>query len=101
MNRRVSPSKQNQTLNAIVFMHREVVLRDPGEFGAFEHAKRPKRLPGVLTKEEVRRVLAPMEGTRGLMARLLHGTGTRLMECLRVRVKDADLARPLGGKGNS
>lgn len=74
-------------------MVREVVGRDPGEFREFDRAKRPKRLPTVLTRDEVKRVLAPMDGTHGLMARLLYGTGMRLMECVRLRIKDVDFAR--------
>jgi integron integrase len=93
VNRTVSASTQNQALNAIVFMYREVVRRDPGEFGEFDRAKRPKRLPTVLTREEVKRVLAHMDGTHGLMARLLYGTGMRLMECVRLRIKDVDFTR--------
>ena len=73
VNRRVSASTQNQALNAIVFMYREVVRRDPGEFGEFDRAKRPKRLPTVLTRDEVKRVLAHLEGTHGLMARAEDG----------------------------
>jgi hypothetical protein len=92
-NRGVSASTQNQALNAIVFMYREVVQRDPGEFGEFQRAKRPKRLPTVLTRNEVQRVLAHLEGTYGLMARLLYGTGMRLMECVRLRIKDVDFTR--------
>jgi integron integrase len=80
-------------LNAIVFMYREVVRRDPGDFGEFDRAKRPKRLPTVLTRDEVKRVLVHMEGTHGLMARLLYGTGMRLMECVRLRIKDVDFTR--------
>ena len=90
VNRRVSASTQNQALNAIVFMYREVVRRDPGEFGEVARAKRPRRLPTVLTKDEVKRVLTHLEGTYGLMARLLYGTGMRLMECVRLRIKDVD-----------
>lgn len=74
-------------------MYREVVRRDPGEFGEFERAKRPKRLPTVLTREEVKRVLVHLDGTYGLMARLLYGTGMRLMECVRLRIKDVDFTR--------
>jgi integron integrase len=90
---RVAASTQNQALNAIVFMYREALRRDPGEFGEFQLAKRPKRLPTVLTKVEVQRVLARFDGTHGLMARLLYGTGMRLMECVRLRIKDVDFAR--------
>ena len=93
VNRKVSASTQNQALNAIVFMFREVVRRDPGEFGEFCRAKRPKRLPTVLARDEVKRVLAPLDGTYGLMARLLYGTGMRLMECVRLRIKDVDFTR--------
>ena len=83
VNHRVSASTQNQALNAIVFMYRNVVGRDPGKIGAFGRAKRPNRLPTVLTQDEVKRVLVHLEGTYGLMARLLYGTGMRLMECVR------------------
>ncbi len=90
VNRRVAASTQNQALNAIFFMYREVVRRDPGEFGEFVPAKRLKRLPTVLNRGEVQRVLAQMSGTYGLMARLLYGGGMRLMECVRLRIKDVD-----------
>jgi len=93
VNRTVSASTQNQALNAIVFMYREVVRRDPGDLGEFDRAKRPKRLPTVLTRDEVKRVLVHLEGTYGLMARLLYGTGMRLMECVRLRIKDVDFTR--------
>ena len=63
-NRRVAASTQNQALNAIVFMYREVLRRDPGEFGDFEPAKRPKRLPTVLTREEVERAHASFRHVR-------------------------------------
>lgn len=56
-------------------------------------AKRPKRLPVVLNRQEIDALLAQMEGTHGLMARLLYGTGMRLMECTRLRIKDVDLLR--------
>lgn len=92
-NRRVAASTQNQALNAIVFMYREVLHCDPGEFGEFQKAKRPKRLPTVLTRDEVQRVLAHLDGTYGLMARLLYGTGMRLMECVCLRIKDIDFTR--------
>jgi integron integrase len=93
VSRTVSASTQNQALNAIVFMYREVVRRDPGDFGEFDRAKRPKRLPTVLTRDEVKRVLVHMEGTHGLMARLLYGTGMRLMECVQLRIKDVDFTQ--------
>ncbi len=93
VSRTVSASTQNQALNAIVFRYCEVLRRDPGDFGEFERAKRPKRLPTVLTCDEVKHVLVHMEETHGLMARLLYGTGMRLMECVRLRIKDVDFTR--------
>ena len=92
--RRVAASTQNQALNALVFLFRGVVKRVIGEFNAVR-AKRPTRLPTVLSQAEVRRVLAAMElgGMHGLMARLLYGSGLRLMECCTLRVMDADLER--------
>jgi integrase len=78
--RRVSSSTQNQALNAIVFVYKQVLHQEPGEFAAVR-AKRPGRLPTVLTKAEVQRLFAAMKpGTLRLMARLLYGTGMRLME---------------------
>lgn len=91
--RHVAASTQNQALNAIVFMYREVGGRDPGDFADFLRAKRPKRLPTVLTRDEVKRLLAFLEGTHGLMARMLYGTGMRLMECVRLRIKDVEFEK--------
>lgn len=91
----VSASTQNQALNAIVFLYRDVLDLELGRLDAVR-ARRPKRLPVVLAPEEVAQVLALIEGAGGvfaLMARLLYGCGLRLMECCRLRVKDIDLAR--------
>ena len=86
--RQVAASTQNQALNALVFLYREVLHQEAGEFSAVR-AKRPSRLPTVLTKGEIQRVFCAMKpSTHRLMARLLYGTGMRLMECLRLRVKD-------------
>lgn len=93
VNRRVAVSTQNQALSAIVFVYEQVLQREPEEFGSFELATRPKRLPTVLTREETQRVLANLDGTFGLMARILYGAGLRLMECIRLRVKDVDFER--------
>ncbi len=103
--RRVAASTQNQALNAIVFLFRDVIKKNIGEFDAVR-AKRPIRLPTVLSQQEVRRVLAAMEmgSMHALMARLLYGSGLRLMECCTLRVMDADLERGQivvrSGKGN-
>ena len=88
--RLVSASTQNQALNAIVFLFGEVFKVDPGEFGDFVRAKRPKRIPTVLTRNEVQQLLDQLTSVHLLMAGLLYGAGLRLMECLRLRVKDID-----------
>ena len=104
VNHRLSSSTRNEALNATVFLYPVVVRRDTGEFCAFECAKRPKRLLTVLTRDEVRRVLAHLKGTYGLMARLTYGTGMPLMECVRLCIKDVDFApgsnRVRSGKGD-
>ena len=88
----VAASTQNQALSALLFLYKEILHRDLGPIDAMR-AKKPKRLPSVLTKEEVHRVLGHLSGTHLLMAKLLYGSGLRLMECLRLRVKDIDFAQ--------
>lgn len=88
--RNVAASTQNQSLNAILFLYREVLGRDWDGVTDFDRAKEPDRLPVVLTPEEVQAVLHEMEGPNGLVARLLYGAGLRLSEALRLRVKDLD-----------
>jgi integron integrase len=91
--RRVSASTQNQALGALLFLYGEVLGVKLPWLGEIERARRPVRLPTVLSREEVRAVLDRMEGVPRLMASLLYGSGLRLMECCRLRVKDVDLAR--------
>jgi integron integrase len=93
VNRHVAPSTQNQALNALVFLYTKVLQCDPGQFAGFTPAARPRRLPEVLSPDEVRRVLDGVDGTCGLICRLLYGSGLRLMEALRLRVKELDLPR--------
>ena len=88
--RNVAASTQNQALSALVFLYQQVLGRELGWLDDLERAKRPARLPVVLTQAEVRSVLAHLDGRHELMAKLLYGTGLRLMECVRLRVKDAD-----------
>ncbi|MEJ2284750.1 MAG: integron integrase [Desulfobacterales bacterium] len=88
--RKVAASTQNQALNAIVFFFKEVLKRDPGDFSDFVRAKRPQHIPEVLTRSEVEKLLEVMSGINQLMAGLLYGAGLRLMECIRLRVKDID-----------
>jgi integron integrase len=90
---KVSASTQNQALNAILFLYHEVLGKEIGYVGGVVRAKRPKRLPVVLTKEEVKNVLGCLSGTPWLMTMLLYGAGLRLMECCRLRVKDIDFSR--------
>lgn len=87
---RVAASTQNQALCALVFLYRHVLEKELGEFGEIVRAKRPVRLPEVLTREETRQLMARLDGTYKLMAALMYGAGLRLMEAVRLRVKDVD-----------
>lgn len=89
----VAAATQNQALSALLFLYREVLEIDLPWLDNVVRAKRPARLPVVLTRNEVTAVLGRMTGTHALMARLLYGTGMRLMECVRLRVKDVDFER--------
>jgi integron integrase len=89
----VSASTQNQALSALLFLYREVLGIDLPWMDTMVRAKKPLRLPTVLSRSEVALVLERMEGGYGLMARLLYGTGMRLMECCRLRVKDVDFGQ--------
>ncbi|MBS3935249.1 MAG: integron integrase [Sulfuritalea sp.] len=89
----VAAATQNQALSALLFLYREVLEVDLPWLDGITRAKPSQRLPVVLTPAEVRAVLDRMDGVYGLMARLLYGTGMRLMECVRLRVKDADFGR--------
>ena len=91
VNQRVSASTQNQALNALVFLYKHVLKKELGAIDAVR-AWRPKRLPVVLTREEAQRVLSLLSGEKHLIFSLLYGSGLRLMECLRLRVKDIDFA---------
>jgi integron integrase len=90
----VAASTQNQALNALVLLYEQVLQQPLGDLGEFARVTRPARLPVVLSQEETQRVLSALKpGTGGLIVRLLYGTGMRLMECLRLRVKDVDFER--------
>ena len=86
----VSASTQNQALNALVFLYKQVLGKPLDELGDFTRAKRPKHLPVVLERAEVVQLLGQLDGTQHMMAALLYGTGMRLMECVRLRVQDVD-----------
>jgi integron integrase len=89
---KVSASTQNQALCALLFLYRYVIKRSLGDLGEVIRARRPKRVPVVLTREEVREVLNNLKGEQRLIGVLMYGTGMRLMECLRLRVKDIDIS---------
>ncbi len=90
---KVSASTQNQALSAILFLYREVLQMDMDWIDGIVRAKRPVRVPVVLSKNEVRAVLAHLKGRDWLLASLMYGAGLRLMECLRLRIKDVDFER--------
>jgi integrase len=87
---KVAASTQNQALSALLFLYRVVLGIELPWLEGVVRAKRPKRVPTVLSHGEVQSLLAHMEGRAQLLASLLYGTGMRLMECLRLRVKDVD-----------
>jgi integron integrase len=86
----VAASTQNQALSALLFLYKEVLKQEIGWLDGVERAKKPARLPVVLTRDEVSKIFAHLHGTHRLMAGLLYGSGLRLMECVRLRVKDID-----------
>jgi integron integrase len=90
---RVAAATQNQALNALVFLYEEVLHRPLGDLGEFARVTRPARLPEVLSRDAVARLLAAVEADYQLPVRLLYGSGLRLLELLRLRVKDVDPAR--------
>lgn len=86
----VSASSQSQALSALLFLYRHVLGMDPGDLSGVVRARVRRRLPVVMTPGEVQTVLKELEGTTALVARLLYGSGLRLMEALRLRVQDLD-----------
>lgn len=91
--RQVAASTQNQAMSAILFLYRHVLGRDPDWLTDVVRAKKPSRLPVVLTTAEVNRVLLGLSGTSYLAAALMYGAGLRVMETVRLRIKDVDLSR--------
>lgn len=86
----VAAATQNQALNALNFLYTKVLDKPIGELHGVVRAKKPKRLPVVLTKNEVRRLLGQLDEVYWLIGSLLYGSGLRLMECLRLRIKDVE-----------
>ncbi len=91
--RKVSANTQRQALNALSFYYKKVLGQPLGELEPFQKAKRIRRIPVVLTKEEINRLFDKLSGSHYVMAGLLYGSGLRLMECIRLRVKDVDFER--------
>ena len=102
--RNVAASTQNQALSALLFLYRYVLSKELGELGQVVRARKPKRLPVVLTRTEVRAVLTHLTSTNRLVGMLLYGAGLRLVEALRLRIKDMDVQKKQivvrGGKGD-
>jgi site-specific recombinase XerD len=82
----VSAATQNQALSALLFLYQQVLKQEVGWIEEVERAKRPKRVPTVLTRDEIHKIFAHLHGMPRLMAGLLYGSGLRLMECVRLRV---------------
>jgi integrase len=101
---RVGAKTQRQALNAVVFLFGQVLEREMGDFSDYQRAQARSRMPVVLSRAEVSALWDSMEGTHRLMARTMYGSGLRLMELIRLRVKDVDLERMQitvrGGKGD-
>ncbi len=102
--RHVSASTQNQALNALVFVYKNVLQRPLGQIVNVVRARKSRKLPVVLTRSEIKRVFVHLNSDHWLMANLLYGSGLRLMECLRLRIKDIDFEQNMisirSGKGN-
>jgi integron integrase len=100
----VSASTQNQALSALLFLYRNVICRELGDLGEVLRARKPKRLPVVLTREEVKAIVGQLKDVNQLMASLMYGSGMRLMECLSLRIQDIDFTKNeitiRGGKGD-
>jgi integron integrase len=87
---KVSASTQNQAFNALLFLYKEVLKKELGDSIDSIRAKKPKRLPTVMTKDETMKVIGAIPADHQLMVKIIYGGGLRLMECLRLRVKDID-----------
>lgn len=89
----VSAATQNQALNALVFLFKELLEIDLGEFSSFARAKRPKLIPIVLSENEIKKIISNLKGAYKIIVVLLYGSGLRLRECLSLRIKDIDFDR--------
>ena len=92
VNRKVAASTQNQALSSLLFLYKVILGKEIGWIGNIQRARKPKKIPVVFTREEVKKVLLHLHGKCWLTGALMYGSGLRLMECLRLRVKDLDFA---------
>jgi len=92
VNRNVTASTQTQALCAILFLYKEVLNEEIGFVENIYRAKKPRRLPVVFTRQEIREIMQHLSGEKWLMVNIIYGAGLRLMECLRLRVKDVDFS---------
>ena len=106
VDKHVAASTQNQALSAILFLYKKVLNIEPGWIEGVVRAKRPKRLPVVLKRDVVRKLLNQLRGPQKLLAYLIYSSGLRLMEVLRLRIKDVDFTAMIythvlqkGGRG--
>lgn len=90
VNGRVAASTQNQAFNALLFLYRDVLKQEFEDLGNVMRAKKPRKLPVVFSKEEIRKILNQLEDRSWLMGQIMYGAGLRVMECVRLRVKDID-----------
>lgn len=90
LQRQVAPSTQKTALNALVFLYRQVLCRELGDFSDFYRAKAPKKLPSVFTPEELKNVFSELHGSTMICSALMYGSGLRVMETVRLRVQDID-----------
>ncbi len=101
--KKVSASTQNLARNAVLFLYKSVLNKDIGDSNKYIIAQRSRKIPTVFSQEEAKKVLAMMNGTNALIAKLLYGTGVRISECLQLRIKDVDFAQNIitvrDGKG--
>jgi site-specific recombinase XerD len=99
VNRNVAASTQNQAFNALLFLYRNVLGIEFGELKNVQRAKKPRKLPVVFTMDEILQIINQLEGYKWIMAQLMYGAGLRVMECVRLRVKDfaAQFCNPFAG----
>jgi site-specific recombinase XerD len=87
VDKKVASSTQNQALCALIFLYREVIKKEIGDFKGLIRTKKPQKLPVVFTREEVKQILLQLSGATWLIGQLIYGAGLRVMECVRLRVK--------------